>query len=224
MCFGSSTDGRSYSEQPARPIELRPLSIQSSSSGRVRVPSSAHLSSSSSGGVRIQRGYASSSSSGGVRLPSSYAPSSSSGGVRLPLTSQSSSSSSVYIRDPVDWNTRPDVLARHRQYKAADVRHSADKGRYEIERRQRTVDRSQRSLTYTPQDLTLESHEYLGPVAGQWHGSANRHADLREGFLTDYPRAYRNKASVRTHREAAEAARNSAATAEGYMEEHTRYG
>ena len=54
--------------------------------------------------------------------------------------------------------------------------------------------------------------------------SRTRHADLREGFLTDYPRAYRNRASVRTHREAAEAARNSAATAEGYMEEHTRYG
>ena len=88
---------RSRSERPTT-VELRPLSIQSSASRRVRVPSSAHLSSSSSDSVRVQRGYA---SSGSVRLPSSYAPSSSSGGVRLPSTWYSSSSSSVYVRDPV---------------------------------------------------------------------------------------------------------------------------
>ncbi len=155
-------------------VELKPLSIQRSSSGGVRVPSSAHLSSSSSGGVRISRGYASSSSSGGVRLPSSYAPSSSSGGVTLPSTSHSSSSSSIYIRDPVDWNTRPDVLGRYQQYQVAGVRHSTDKRRYETERRQRTVDRSQRTETYTPRGLTLQSHQELGPVAKKWHGSATQ--------------------------------------------------
>lgn len=194
MYFGRANGDRSHSERPARPIELIPLSIQSSSPGRVRVP------------------------------PSAYSSSSSSGGARLPSTSHSSSSSSVYIRDPVDWNTRPDVLARHRQYKRADIRSSADKGRYESERRQRNVEKSQRTKTYTPRGLTLESHQYLGPVAGEWQGSASQHAHLREGFLTDYPRAYRDKASVGRHREAVESARNSAATAEEYMEEHTRYG
>ena len=157
-------------------VELTPLSIQSSPSGRVRVPSSAHSSSSSSGGVRIQRGYASSSaSSGGVRLPSSYAPSSSSGGVRLSSTSHSSSSpSSIYIQDPVDWNTRPEVLARYRQYKAADVRSSRNKRIYEIEREGRTIEKGHGSQTYTPRNLTLESHQYLGPVARRWKDSAKQ--------------------------------------------------
>ena len=140
-------------------VELKPLSIQRSSSGRVRVPSSAHLSS---------------SSSGRVRLPSSHARSTSSGGARLPSTSHSSSSSSIYIRDPVDWNTRPDVLGRYQQYQVAGNRHSTDKRRYKTERRQRTVDRSQRTETYTPRGLTLQSHQELGPVAKVWHGSATQ--------------------------------------------------
>ena len=109
------------SERPARPSELRslpemkragvdlpltvevkPLSIQSSSLGHVRVSLSAHLSSSSSRGVRVQRGYASSSSCSGVMLPSRYVNPSSSGGVRFTSTSDSSSSPSVYVGDPVD--------------------------------------------------------------------------------------------------------------------------
>ena len=159
-------------------VELNPLSIQSSPSGRVRVPSSAHLSSSSSssGGVRIQRGHASSSASSGVvRLPSSYAPSSSSGGVRLSSTSRSSSCpSSVYIQDPVDWNTRPEVLARYRQYKAADVRSSRNKRIYKMERRGRKIEKGHGSHTYTPRNLTLESHQYLGPMARTWKDSAKQ--------------------------------------------------
>ena len=54
--------------------------------------------------------------------------------------------------------------------------------------------------------------------------SRTRHAELREGFLTDYPRALKNKASVRTHREAAGDARRSAISAETYMKEHARFG
>ena len=188
MCFGGSGRDRSHSEWPARPsefrhagkppqrltltVELTPLSIQSSPSGRVRVPSSARLSSSSSGGVRIQQGYA---SPGGVRLSSNYVPSSSSGGARLSSTSRSSSSpSSVYIQDPVDWNTRPEVLARYRQYKAADVRSSRNKRIYETEREGRKIEKGHGSLTYTPRNLTLESHQYLGPVARRWKDSAEQ--------------------------------------------------
>lgn len=96
--------------------------------------------------------------------------------VRVPLsaTSGSSSSSPVYIRDPVDWSTRPDVLARHRQYKAADFRSSADKRRYKTERRQRKVVKAYQTRTYAPRGLTIESHQHLAPVARRWHGSATQ--------------------------------------------------
>lgn len=151
MCFGSSSDYRSHSERPARPSKSGLLPEMNARTA-VDLPLT----------VKLQ--------------PLSIQQSSLPRCVRVPLstTSDSSSSSTVYIRDPVDWSTRPDVLARHRQYKAADLRSSADKGRYEVERRQREVEKRHRSQTFTPRGLTLESHQHLAPVAKRWHGSATQ--------------------------------------------------
>lgn len=92
-----------------------------------------------------------------------------------------------YQRNPYPWT--PEMLNDYNRYKEANHQHGHDERAYFREREQREgYVKSTRRLAdppreannprdmWCPRNLTREDHEYLGPMASTWNGSATESA------------------------------------------------
>ena len=127
-------------------VQLTPLSTQSPR--RVRAPNVLSTSSLSSHGARLE--------------------------VRPPRRSSSTSPSLIYVRDPVDGNTRRDVLGRHTEYKTAVERHDHDLKRYGNEQTATEASKKKSHQILTPRRLLYKHYQVLAPRARKWETSATR--------------------------------------------------
>ncbi|KAF6220121.1 hypothetical protein HO133_003252 [Letharia lupina] len=122
----------------------------------------------------------------------------------------------------------PEIILEYANYKAADSLSGAASSSYRRERRRREAEVNALAWTsgrqtYTPMNLTPESHYELLPMAVDWKDKAQTHHVLRKGFNDAHSRAYKSPKDKEKHQKKIEEAKRTVKSAGKKVDEHELY-